>query len=110
MWPKADGPPQTPHQVDLPAWVRGTSPASPFNQPGKQGLLERMAAYSEELENLREGMRVPERGWRLQRERMRPSERGEDFRKGIETSERGWSRQRGDGGLERGWGLQGGEL
>lgn len=68
-----------------------------------------MGSLSEEWGNLSEGTSIPERGWQLQRESMRPSERDGDFRDGMETSERGWSLQRGSGSLEGGWGFQEGD-
>lgn len=38
---------------------------------------------SEGWGNSGEEVRVPERGWELQRNRMRPSEQGRDFREGV---------------------------
>lgn len=55
---QAEGLLQTPHPGDLPGPVQLFLSSS----EGRRG------AYSEGRGNLREGMRVPERGWRSQRE------------------------------------------
>lgn len=59
MWPKAEGLLQIPHPVALP----GPGQHSLSSSEGSRG------AYSEGQGNLREGMRVPERGWWHQSER-----------------------------------------
>lgn len=82
--PKANGLPQMPHPAGSPCPSEASQSSSSFPPVSREGnrLLKRLGMLSEGWGISGEEVRVPERRWELQRNRMRPSEQGRDFREG----------------------------